>query len=117
MPFAGLAVDECGSAEEGDLDLGGIEQVDENDLVMRPQEGFDRRLQRRRFLLQVAANVNEAALFLQAVDVLGQYLARTHELFDQQLGFQQALVAQIENQGPLFGAAAAAPAEEVRSDA
>ena len=44
-----------------------------------------------------------------AVDVLGQYLARTHELFDQQLGFQQALVAQIENQGPLFGPAAGRP--------
>ena len=43
-----------------------------------------------------------------AVDVLGQYLARTHELFDQQLGFQQALVAQIENQGPLFGASVVA---------
>ncbi|HJL04334.1 MAG TPA: hypothetical protein RMH85_09810 [Polyangiaceae bacterium LLY-WYZ-15_(1-7)] len=30
-----------------------------------------------------------------AVDVLGQYLARTHELFDQQLGFQQELVDQL----------------------
>lgn len=31
-----------------------------------------------------------------AVDVLGQYLARTHELFDQQLGFQEALVKRLE---------------------
>lgn len=30
-----------------------------------------------------------------AVDVLGDYLARTHELFDQQLGFQQELVEQL----------------------
>ncbi len=30
-----------------------------------------------------------------AVDVLGQYLARTHELFDQQLGFQQELYEQL----------------------
>ncbi|MCA9615701.1 MAG: hypothetical protein R3B99_03020 [Polyangiales bacterium] len=31
-----------------------------------------------------------------AVDVLGQYLARTHELFDQQLGFQEELVKRLE---------------------
>lgn len=31
-----------------------------------------------------------------AVDILGQYLARTHELFDQQLGFQQELVERLQ---------------------
>ncbi|MBX3249183.1 MAG: hypothetical protein KF901_18535, partial [Myxococcales bacterium] len=35
-----------------------------------------------------------------AVDVLGQYLARTHELFDQQLGFQQELVDQLRTPKP-----------------
>ncbi len=30
-----------------------------------------------------------------AVDVLGEYLTRTHELFDQQLGFQQELMQQL----------------------
>lgn len=30
-----------------------------------------------------------------AVEVLGQYLTRTHELFDQQLGFQQELFEQL----------------------
>ncbi len=31
-----------------------------------------------------------------AVEVLGQYLTRTHELFDQQLGFQQELFEQLK---------------------
>jgi hypothetical protein len=41
-----------------------------------------------------------------AVDVLGDYLARTHELFDQQLGFQQELFEQLT----VGAASASAPA-------
>lgn len=45
-------------------------------------------------LSQVERSVEEAGEGA-AVDVLGQYLARTHELFDQQLGFQQELYEQL----------------------
>lgn len=46
-------------------------------------------------LAQVERSVEEAGEEA-AVEVLGQYLARTHELFDQQLGFQQELYEQLK---------------------